>query len=116
MTFNIALRNSTNPTRVSYAGHELEDAYPLMEGIIGPHYPMVIDEDQSEIETERLRVRATLPEDVESGVVVVRPQEESRTVEIEADSLEIAMHMAREDFSLRHLEVDESLTEELNQE
>jgi len=112
MSFRIALKTRAGERRVFFDDMELEEAMSICQELIDEGEPSIINVEQSEEFTASFR--SERERDANASAVILNPKEESRTVEIEADSLEEAIELAKSDYASSQLEINQELTEEIN--
>ncbi len=114
MSFKVALKTRPGERKIFFEDTELEDAVSICQGFIDNGQPSVINVEKSEEFTAAFRAELQREQDANASAVILNPKEESRTVEVEADSLEEAIEIVRIDYEDSLLEVNQDLTEELN--
>ena len=114
MSFQVALKTRPGERRVFFEDMELEEAMAICQASIDNGRASVINVEQSEEFTATFRSELKREQDADASAVILNPKEESRTVEVEADSLEEAIEIVRIDYEGSQLEINQDLTEELN--
>ena len=114
MNFQVALKTRPGKQRIFFDDTELEEAMSICQAFIDDGDPSVINVEQSEEFTAAFRAELRREQDANASAVVLNPKEESRTVEVEAESLGEAIEIVRIDYADSPLEINQDLTEELN--
>ena len=114
MSFQVALKTIEGRRVIFYSEMELADAMAIAQSDIDNGEPSVINVERSEELTTA--IRSERERDAEASAVVLNPKNETRIVDVDADSIEDAIDIVRGDYSGTQLEIDRSRTEELNQE
>ena len=112
MGFRVALKTRPGKRIIFFQDMELEEAITICQGDIEAGEPSVINIEESEEFTALFRTEREA--DASACAVILNPKEESRTVEIEAESLTEAIEIAKSDYASSQLEINQELTEELN--
>ena len=112
MSFRVALKTRAGERRVFFQDMELQEAISICQGFIDNGDPSVINTEESEEFTATFRTEREA--DANASAVILNPKDESRTVEIDAESLEEAIEIVRIDYANSQLEINQALTEELN--
>ena len=112
MSFRVALKTRPGERRVFFQDMELEEALSICQASIDAGALSVINVEESEKFTATFRTEREA--DASACAVILNPKDESRTVEIEAESLEEAIELVRVDYANSQLEINQALTEELN--
>jgi len=114
MNFRIALKTRPGERRIFFEDMELEEAMSICQGRIDNGEPSIINVEESEEFTATFRSELTREQDADASAVILNPKDESRTIEVEADSLEEAIEIAGNDYESSQFEINQPLTEELN--
>ena len=114
MSFKVALKTRPGERRIFFDDMELEEAMDIYQASIDAGEPSVINVEQSEEFTAAFRSELAREQDADASAVILNPKEESRTVEVEAESLEEAIEIVRRDYESSQLEINQDLTGELN--
>ena len=114
MGFQIALKTRPGERRVFFEDMELEEAMAICQDFIDNGEPSVINVEKSEEFTAAFRSDLTREQDANASAVILNPKDESRIVEVEAETFEVAIEIVRADYEASQLEINKELTEELN--
>jgi len=112
MGFRVALKTRPGKRIIFFDDMELEEARSICQEFIDGGEPSIINVEESEEFTAIFRTERDA--DASASAVILNPKEESRTVEVEAESLEEAIEIVRHDYASSQLEINQDLTEELN--
>ena len=112
MSFRVALKTRPGERKVFFEDMELEEAISICQGFIDNGDPSVINPEAREAFTAPFRTERAA--DANASAVILNPKDESRTVEIDAESLEEAIEIVRTDYASSQLEINQELTEEFN--
>ena len=112
MGFRVALKTRPGKRIIFFEDMELEEARAICQEFIDGGEPSIINVEESEEFTATFR--SERERDANASAVILNPKEESRTVEIEADSLEEAIEIVRSDYASSQLEINQDLTGALN--